>query len=423
MIPVISGSQPFSFSWLWTQHNEHRIVLPKLLFLLVLRLGRGDYRWLVLVNLISLSFVAVAFGVCAACLRGRVLISDAFFPLILLDLGEGGLRWSFQLPFASATVLACSFLIISLQAGPRASLRSAIARATCLILLPLCGGTGLLYAAILSTGTMARAVWQLSELSDETRRSLPSVKNDCLPASVAFFGAVGGALVVAVYFIGYVSVRHPWPAAGVRLTVRTFFHLLPTAFGPVAEYARFWLALALATLCVLQLVILARTAFRSSSEEVRFRALILVLFFAASAAVLLAIGYGRGARGWELGLVLHYSNVVIPFVATIYVCATFLEGTRFWVAVQYALFAASAICAVCNDVRAIADSRAAAGSTRRMENVIRAGTPAQMIAATYARVLYSDAPDAKEVVESGIVAYRNARFARYGAVDRLVPQN
>src|SRR5256885_2297047 len=30
IVPAITGAQPISLEWLWAQHNEHRIAIPKL---------------------------------------------------------------------------------------------------------------------------------------------------------------------------------------------------------------------------------------------------------------------------------------------------------------------------------------------------------------------------------------------------------
>src|SRR5262249_49186788 len=41
---MLAGKQPLTLSWLWAQHNEHRIAVPKLLHVALLRLTNGDFR-------------------------------------------------------------------------------------------------------------------------------------------------------------------------------------------------------------------------------------------------------------------------------------------------------------------------------------------------------------------------------------------
>src|SRR5215470_13424327 len=31
MVPTLTGEQPITVSWLWSQHNEHRVPLPRLM--------------------------------------------------------------------------------------------------------------------------------------------------------------------------------------------------------------------------------------------------------------------------------------------------------------------------------------------------------------------------------------------------------
>src|ERR1700712_5245275 len=37
MVPVLMGEQPITLKWLWSLHNEHRIVMPRLIYLAVTR--------------------------------------------------------------------------------------------------------------------------------------------------------------------------------------------------------------------------------------------------------------------------------------------------------------------------------------------------------------------------------------------------
>ena len=44
MVPTLTGEQPVSAEWLWSQHNEHRVPLPRLVLLAVNLLGGPDFR-------------------------------------------------------------------------------------------------------------------------------------------------------------------------------------------------------------------------------------------------------------------------------------------------------------------------------------------------------------------------------------------
>ena len=44
MVPILTGEQPVNAAWLWSEHNGHRIPLPKLLLLAACKLTGSDFR-------------------------------------------------------------------------------------------------------------------------------------------------------------------------------------------------------------------------------------------------------------------------------------------------------------------------------------------------------------------------------------------
>ena len=44
MVPVMTGHQLISLDWLWSQHREHRLFLPRLVLLGLYRLSNNDFR-------------------------------------------------------------------------------------------------------------------------------------------------------------------------------------------------------------------------------------------------------------------------------------------------------------------------------------------------------------------------------------------
>src|SRR5262245_2507948 len=44
IIPYLTGNEPVTLRWLWSEHNEHRIPLPRLLLLTVFNAGGKDFR-------------------------------------------------------------------------------------------------------------------------------------------------------------------------------------------------------------------------------------------------------------------------------------------------------------------------------------------------------------------------------------------
>src|SRR5271166_6422058 len=44
MVPVITGHEPITLKWAWTQHNEHRMLVPKLMLAFLFRWVAPDFR-------------------------------------------------------------------------------------------------------------------------------------------------------------------------------------------------------------------------------------------------------------------------------------------------------------------------------------------------------------------------------------------
>jgi hypothetical protein len=86
LVPYVTGDKPVTLSWLWSLHNEHRIVLPRLVYVPLVRLT-GDYRSLNVFNAMALGGIAAAFVLVTRRIRGRTEWADALFPLVLLKMG------------------------------------------------------------------------------------------------------------------------------------------------------------------------------------------------------------------------------------------------------------------------------------------------------------------------------------------------
>jgi hypothetical protein len=96
-VQELTGERPVTLDWLWTQHAEHRIPLAKLIWVGVLRLTNYDFRVGTALVVLALATTAFAMICTARSLRGRTSLSDAFFPLALLSLGQSvNLFWWWQ---------------------------------------------------------------------------------------------------------------------------------------------------------------------------------------------------------------------------------------------------------------------------------------------------------------------------------------
>src|SRR4029450_7008767 len=97
--------------WLWVQNGQHRAPLPRLVFLLILKLTHGDFRACMYASTILVGTVTSLMILGIRHVRGgKTRWVDALFPLALLHLGHWeNFAWSNQLmhvmPLAAALLL------------------------------------------------------------------------------------------------------------------------------------------------------------------------------------------------------------------------------------------------------------------------------------------------------------------------------
>ncbi|HEX6835612.1 MAG TPA: hypothetical protein VF334_03515, partial [Polyangia bacterium] len=274
------GQWPPSAAWLWAQHNEHRLPLPKLLVAWCAR--HGDFRvgpWL------SLALLTAACAWLVARLgRDRPLVC-VLAPALLLNPESNAWRWDVELQFATCVALVVVALTEALTAR-RA--RDAIVLAIASLLLPLTGGNGVLFSGATALAAVV--------LARDT--SLPA------RARAIFAAAAIGTLAVDAAWLhdwtrpaGDAAIAAGSLAEGAAIAAR----LAVAPLGSLAERAPVALALA---------VTVAGLAVAATSPIAR-RA-IAALFAAGTLAVLVVIAASRAGRGWIVGLEAHYGLVIAP---------------------------------------------------------------------------------------------------------------
>ena len=144
IVPAMAGEQPITASWLWSQHNEHRIPIARLIMLGTYRVW-PDFRATMVLNVLSMAWLAFALTRAVASLRGRIALTDIFFTLVLLGLAQGiNFIWGWQIEFMSATALAGLALLYIASYKQTTNLRSAVLFGICLIFLALSGAHGMI---------------------------------------------------------------------------------------------------------------------------------------------------------------------------------------------------------------------------------------------------------------------------------------
>jgi hypothetical protein len=301
LVPAVAGDQPLRVGWLWYQHNEHRVPLPRLILVWILRLCGGDFRAGMVVNVLVLGAWAAAMILTARVVRGKTAYADAFFPLVLLHWGHGvNLIWSWQLGFLLASALAGGILSAIVCKPGFPTWRRAVAAGVFLTMLPLCGANGLVLTPALGLWlALSSAIVWFSPAADRKFEA------------IAMMALVVAALVIArLYLVGFQRPGNIPPSSSIGRTLAVGLQFCSLSFGPsLKSFWPVWGALVLGV-GIAGAAIVVRRALRQPGEWIR--ALGLLLFPTAMLCLALAIGWGRAALSMQAGLAVRYVSLAAP---------------------------------------------------------------------------------------------------------------
>jgi hypothetical protein len=328
MVPVLTGEQALTPAWLWHQHNEHRIPLPKLLLLTLCRLTGNDFRAGMVVNVLALGALAALLIRAARRCRGWTSYPDAFFPLALLHGGHAfNLLVDFQVQLVASTVLAGLVLVLMVRPDPPATLAGAPGAGSCLLLLPLCGANGLLLVPLFTVwlAHWADRCWRLGQRQGK-RTALVLVA----------LAAVTALLLVCACLYRYEKpVNFPVsPSLGASVLIGAHFASL--GFGAAA--GSLWPVGGVLVLTggPLTCAVTAAAWYRRTREP--GPAFNLTLFLAALLGLALILGWGRAGRWPEVGYVYRYTTLVVPLLCGIHLAWAVVGRPRLGRGVQWGLF-------------------------------------------------------------------------------------
>jgi hypothetical protein len=368
LVPALTDPEAVSLSWLWSQHNEHRIPLPRLIILTLLRVSGNDFRAGMLFNVVLLS--ALAFGAIrtAQVLRGGPAYTDALFPTVLLHWGNfHNLLWCFQVGFVVPVALAGVILLL-IAAGQFTSHR-AVAIGGCLLLLPLCGAPGLVFALPLA---LWFGYWGLTQWRVDRSSSL-------LQLSTASWVC----LITGFYFVGFQSeTQHADPATTARATLQ----FLANCVGSVAPTLWPLASVPLAGMMGGCVALLAR-ACRQPGE--RKRAFGLLAFSAGFLGLAIGLGWGRSSCIFSARYVTlaALSLYLFVFVALIYAPPSVARLG------QMALFVAACLVVWPNSRSGFGYATEQYAMLNEFETQILAGVPLPELAQRYSRLENHGHPD------------------------------
>jgi len=321
MVPAATGNQPITAEWLWSQHNEHRDPLPRLVLLGLLRGSPLDFRTGMYFNVLTTGVIALGLILTTRRLRGHSSYFDAFFPIAIMSWGQAvNFLWCWQVQYSVSVLLMSAVLMLVARAPRPPNLSTTVAVGFCAMLLPLCGATGLglVPAFALWLGYVAFVQWRTASVR-ERRHALIS----------AGFALVSMVLV-ALYFVGYSRSPYVPLTRNPRSIAVGAAQFLSMGFGPGVIGLSFddrtpfffWkvVCAAVVGLFVATGVMLSLAWWKQPDERVRTAGLGLAL----GAVISLALGLGMGRQAFEP----RYLTLSVPGLCAIYLAWTIYSAPR-----------------------------------------------------------------------------------------------
>jgi hypothetical protein len=382
-VSVLTGAEPLTVSWLWSQNNEHRAPLPRLVILSLIK-PTGDFRAAMVFHVLVLGALAAAMIRAANRLRGHTAYSDAFLPLVVLSLVQyENLIWANQVFFTLPTALVGVLLLIVVRTGGRLTSGAAVLAGVCLVSLPLSSGLGLAYAPALTLwfGYCGVRAWRSGE---------PSGKRTGL-VMLAFCLAV--ALLVGLYFVGYSKPGHHSYELDVAASLRSSLALLSLGFG-LGIGTSWWPAsgLVVAGLLLASAGFLGRAWWKQPRE--RFRALGLLFFLGAFASLDLAMGWARPTpAGTLITRPARYVTFLVPALCGVYLAWVVCRPAVLGRLVQACLAALAIFVFMPNLVEALEYGRYHHHEMQALERDLAAGDPPYKLLNRYTPFLFHDLDD------------------------------
>jgi hypothetical protein len=185
MVPALVGQEQNLPYWLWAQQVEHRLPFPKAVYLVLLKIGGGDFRIGMIANTLMLAGLSLAMILTARRIRGgQTRLADTFFPLALLHLGHwDNMVWGWAIAFVIPTVLVCVWLLIIACCPWPLPPKIAVTAGLTTVLLPFSSAIGLIFtpfvALWLAAGTL---LYQRST----SRRWVVPFQSACVIISIVF---------------------------------------------------------------------------------------------------------------------------------------------------------------------------------------------------------------------------------------------
>lgn len=370
------GSDPAAY---WHQHNEHRIPLPRFVYVQAVRLSGLDFRAPMYV--ISLLMLAGSAGLFAAVrrVRGRTSIADAFLPLAVLSVGQyENLTWGFQVQFILSITMFLGIVALAAHREFSHSTGRVALAGVFSLAQPLCGANGVAFAPALGVMLVVLGV-----RAGRTRAGILGVVI-----------GLGTLALVPVYFHGLKPAEHHAAAKSVADILVSFVNLIGLGLGPVTHriHALGYTGVTaaggmMAVVVFVTAVMLIRATF---DPERRSQALALGALLGAGLSLAAGLAYGRAGVGSVLSA-NRYVTLALPIPVVVYFAWVTCGRGVLARAVPAVLCAAAVAGAYTNTTFGIQHAKYHASHLKPLAADVAAGVPLSFLADKY-RYVFPPSP-------------------------------
>ena len=308
LVGIMTGNQPVNAAWLWSQHNEHRPVISRLILSELTRFVKNDFQAGLYLNAMILSISAAAMLLLARKVRGSTRISDGVLPLLILSIAQTEtLTISFALNLVLTGWLSYELISIACSYGSHHPGAKIARFGLILVLLPLTGGSGLVMLPPLFlwlVGTITFGWWSGQTIAKGAR------------AIGLVFLTIAATLVV-FYLRGYTRPSYHPSAPSMSAVALTTLECLSVVLCP--NLGPYWMAagLVVASIILGTLARLAIVGIRSPVDRPRAIGFIAIILGLLSMAV--AVGVSRSGLGPGTGLANRYITIMTPLPCALYI--------------------------------------------------------------------------------------------------------
>ncbi len=387
-VPQITGGRPVTYAWLWSPHAEHRIVLPRLVYLGAVRIAGGDLRAPLIANVLLIAAAAAVLLLAIRRMRGHTAATDALVPIVFMHPGHAQVfLWGMGLAVSIWAMLGAVALALVAR-GPRCSWRRAIVLALSLAGLALSGASGLALVPPF-------VLWLAWAMKDATRLVKVAI---AIPGTLAVL-----AWLASLLWLDRPAV-HP-PSPGILPALGTALEFLAMSFGPTGRATWPVSGMVMLVAVAVTVVLLGHALATQPSERIRTAGLLTAL--GAFVGLAIIVGWGRAGFGPGIGLATRYGLLAALAIVCAYVAA--LQSARWAPVVQTTLFVL--VCAGLPYDVAVGIEDGAVWRARGMavRADVDAGLSPHEIATRHVGVIYPE-PTA---LEQGLALLRMARLGPY----------